>query len=75
MAFTIEDGSVVVQNNNNLRITAQYDDVQRACHSNRWGFRVILATNVPLFPPPGWSPDGLPVGVVTAFRLDNKPAS
>ncbi len=75
VAFTIEHGSVVVQNNNNLRLTVQYDDVQRTCHSNRWGFRVILATNAPPFPPPAWTPDGLPTGVITAFRLPSQPAS
>ena len=32
VAFTIEHGSVVVQNNNNnLRLTVQHDDVQRTC--------------------------------------------
>src|SRR5215471_9251861 len=67
VAYTIEHGTVVVQNNKNLQVTVRYDDVQKTCHSNRWGFRVILATNVPLYPPPGWSPDGLPVGVITAF--------
>jgi len=75
VAFTIEHGNVVVQNNNNLRLTAQYDDVQRACHSNRWGFRVILATNAPPFPPSTWEPDGLPTGVITAFRLPDQLAS
>lgn len=75
IAFTIEHGSVLVQNNNNLRLTVRYDDLQRACHSNRWGFRVILGTNVPLYPPPSWTPDGLPIGVVTAFRLPDQPAS
>ena len=75
VAFTIEHGSVFVQNNNNLRLTVQYDDVQRTCHSNRWGFRVILATNAPPFPPPAWRPDGLPMGVITAFRLPTQPAS
>jgi hypothetical protein len=75
IAFAVEHGAVVVQNNNNLQVTVRYDDVQRTCHSNRWGFRVILATNVPLFPPPGWRPDGLPVGVITAFRLSSQPSS
>ncbi len=75
VAFTIEHGSVVVRNNNNLRLTVQYDDVQRACHSNRWGFRVIMATNAPPFPPPTWKPDGLPTGVITALRLPSQPAS
>ena len=64
-----------VQNNNNLRITAKYDDVQRACHSNNWGFRIILAINAPTFPPLGWRPDGLAVGIITAFRLPAQPAS
>jgi hypothetical protein len=75
IAYTIEHGSVLVQNNNNLRLTVQYSDVQRACHSNRWGFRVILATNAPPFPPPTWRPDGLPTGVITAFRLPSQPSS
>jgi len=75
VAYTIEHGTVVVQNNKNLQVTVRYDDVQKTCHSNRWGFRVILATNVPLYPPPGWSPDGLPVGVITAFRLSSQPSS
>jgi hypothetical protein len=75
VAYTIEHGSVVVQNNNNLRLTVQYDDVQRGCHSNRWGSRVILATNPPTFPPPIWKPDGLPTGVITAFRLPSAPSS
>jgi len=74
VAFTIEHGSVFVQNNNNLRLTAQYDDLQRTCHSNRWGFRVILATNAPHFPPPTWKPGGLPTGIITAFRLPTQPA-
>jgi hypothetical protein len=52
VAYTIEHGSVVMHNNNNPRLTVRYDDLQRACHSNRWGFRVILAINAPLFPPP-----------------------
>jgi hypothetical protein len=30
IAFAVEHGTVVVQNNNNLRVTVQYDDVQRA---------------------------------------------
>ena len=75
VAFTIERGTVFVQNNNNLRVTVQYDGAQRTCHGNRWGFRVILATNVPPFPPPTWKPDGLPTGVVTAFRLPSQPSS
>jgi hypothetical protein len=75
IAFAIEHGSVTVQNNNNLRLTVRYDDVQRTCHSNRWGFRVILATNAPTFPPPAWKPDGLPTGVITAFRLPSLPSS
>ena len=75
LAFTIEHGSVSVQNNNNLRLTVRYDDLQRTCHSNRWGFRVILATNAPPFPPPTWRPDGLPMGIITAFRLSDQPAS
>ena len=75
VAFTVEHGSVFVQNNNNLRLTVRYDDVQRTCHSNRWGFRVIVATNAPPFPPTTWRPDGLPTGVITAFRLPSQPAS
>jgi hypothetical protein len=75
LAFTIEHGTVFVLNNNNLRLTVQYDDVQRARHSNRWGFRVVLATNLPPFPPPVWKPDGLPMGVITAFRLPDHPSS
>ena len=75
IAYTIEHGSVVVQNNNNLRVTVRYDDAQKTCHSNRWGFRVILATNAPTFPPPTWRPDGLPTGVITAFRLPTQPSS
>jgi len=75
VAYTIEHGSVVVQNNNNLRLTVRYDGVQHACHSNRWGFRVILATNPPPFPPPAWRSDGLPTGVITAFRLPDQPSS
>ena len=66
---------MVVQNNNNLRLTVQYSDVQRTCHSNRWGFRVVLATNPPPFPPATWRPDGLPTGIITAFRLPTQPAS
>lgn len=45
IAYMIEHGSVVVQNNNNLRLTVQYNDLQRTCHSSRWGFRIVLATN------------------------------
>jgi len=75
VAFTVEHGSVLIQNNNNLRLTVRYDDVQKACHSNRWGFRVILATNAPPFPPHTWKPDGLPMGVIAAFRLPSQPAS
>ena len=75
IAYTVEHGSVFVQNNNNLRLTVQYNDAQRTCHSNRWGFRVILATNAPPFPPATWKPDGLPTGVITAFRLPTQPSS
>jgi len=75
VAFAVEHGTVLVQNNNNLRVTVRYDDVQKACHSNNWGFRVILATNTPPFPPPTWRPDGLAMGVITAFRLPTEPTS
>jgi hypothetical protein len=75
IAYTIEHGSVFVQNNNNVRLTVQYSDLQRTCHNNRWGFRVILATNAPPFPLPTWRPDGLPMGVITAFRLPTQPSS
>ena len=75
IAYTIEHGTVVRQNNNNPRLTVRYDDLQRSCHSNRWGFRVILATNPPVYPPPNWKPDGLPTGVITAFRLADQPSS
>lgn len=75
VAYTIEHGSVLVQNNSNLWLTVQYSDVQRACHSNRWSFREVLATNLPPFPPATWKPDGLPMGVITAFRPPTTPTS
>ena len=37
------------------------------------GFRVVVATNQPPHPPLAWKPDGLPVGVITAFRLPKGP--
>ena len=71
----MEHGSPFVQNNSNVRLTAKYDEAQKECHSGIWGFRVILATNAPPFPPPGWRSDSLPVGVITAFRLPTQPPS
>src|SRR5262249_17410958 len=35
VAYTVEHGTVLVQNNNNLRVTVQYDEAQPTCHSNR----------------------------------------
>ena len=74
LAYAVEHGTPFVQNND-IRLTARYDDVQRACHSNDWGFRVVLATNAPPFPPSAWTPDRLPVGIITAFRLPSQPPS
>jgi hypothetical protein len=75
VAYTVEHGSPFVQNNNNVRLTAKYNEAQQKCHNGIWGFRVILATNAPPFPPPGWRPDGLPVGIITAYRLPTQPSS
>jgi len=75
IAFTLEHGTPFVQNNSNVRLTVRFDDVQKACHSNNWGFRVVVATNSPPLPPPAWTPDGLPVGVITAFRLPTQPSA
>ena len=73
VANTIDRGVPFDQGNSNWRLTARYNDVQSACHSGDWGFRVIVAANQPPHPPLTWKPDGLPVGVITAFRLPNGP--
>jgi len=73
VAYTIDQGVPFDQGNNNWRLTARYSDAQSACHDGDWGFRVVVATNQPPHPPPSWQPDGLPVGVITAFRLPKGP--
>ena len=73
IAFTIEYGTRFDQGNNNWRLTAKFNDAQSGCHDGDWGFRVVVATNAPPYPPPAWRSDGLPVGVITAFRLPKGP--
>jgi hypothetical protein len=51
----------------------KYNDAQSSCHNGDWGFRVVVATNAVPFPPRTWKSDGLPVGVITAFRLPQGP--
>jgi hypothetical protein len=75
IANTVDQGVPFDQGNNNWRLTVRYNDVQSACHSGDWGFRVVVATNSPPFPPPSWRRDELPVGVITAFRLPKGPPS
>ncbi len=75
LANTVEHGTVYQQNNNNFRITAKYNQAESECHNGDWGFRVVVATNAPPFPPPAWKRDGLPVGIITAFRLPGQPSS
>jgi hypothetical protein len=73
MAFTIDHGVPFDQGNNNWRLTVRYNDVQSGCHGGDWGFRVVVGANQPPHPPLAWKPDGLPVGVITAFRLPKGP--
>ena len=73
IAYTVEHGVSFDQGNNNWRLSVRFDDAQSACHDGDWGFRVVAATNAPPFPPPTWKRDGLPVGVITAFRLPKGP--
>jgi len=73
VAYTIDHGTPFDQGNNNWRLSVRFNDVQSACHAGDWGFRVVVATNAPPFPPPAWHSDGLPVGVITAFRLPKGP--
>jgi hypothetical protein len=54
-------------------LSVRFDDAQSACHNGDYGFRVVVATNAPPFPPPAWKHDGLPVGIITAFRLPKGP--
>jgi hypothetical protein len=73
IAYTVDHGTPFDQGNNNWRLSVRFNDAQSACHNGDWGFRVIVATNAPPFPPPAWRSDGLPVGVITAFRLPKGP--
>ena len=69
VAYTIDRGVPFDQGNNNWRLTVRFNDAESGCHNGDWGFRVVVATNAPPHPPIAWRPDGLPVGVITAFRL------
>jgi hypothetical protein len=73
MTYTIDHGVPFNQGNNNWRLTVRYNDAQSDCHGSDWGFRVVVGTNQPPHPPLAWKPDGLPVGVITAFRLPKGP--
>jgi hypothetical protein len=58
IAYTIEHGTPFDQGNNNWRLTARFNDVQSACHNGDWGFRVVVATNAPPYPPPACARTG-----------------
>jgi hypothetical protein len=44
-----------------------------ACHENDWGFRVVVAPNLPIGVLVHL--DSLPVGILTAFRLPSPPST
>jgi hypothetical protein len=73
IAYALAHGQGVVQQGGNYRYTVRYTDVQSACHNRDWGFRVVVAPNLPI----GVLTylDGLPVGIVTAFRLPSPPST
>jgi hypothetical protein len=73
VTYTIEHGVPFDQGNNNWRLSVQFTQGKRACHDGDWGFRVVVATNAPPFPPRSWRSDGMPVGVITAFRMHDGP--
>jgi hypothetical protein len=73
IAYTVDQGTPFDQGNNNWRLSVRFNDLQSGCHGGDRGFRVVVATNVPPFPPAAWRSDGLPVGVITAFRLPKGP--
>ncbi len=73
IAFTLEHGAYLLQPNGNPRFTVRYNDVESACHNGAWGFRVIGSRSGKI----GLAPltDGLPLGIITAFRLSGPPAN
>jgi hypothetical protein len=73
IASTLEHGAYLLQPNGNPRFTVRYNDAQSTCQKGAWGFRVIGSRSgnigqVALT-------DGLPLGIISAFRLSKAPAN
>jgi hypothetical protein len=73
IAYALEHGQAVVQQGGNYRYAVRYSDLQCTCRSGDWEFRVIVAPNLPIGVLVHL--DGLPVGIVIAFRLTSAPSS
>lgn len=73
IAFTLEHGAYLLQPNGNPRFTVRYNDVQSACHNGAWGFRVIGSRSEKIGQVT--LTDGLPLGIISAFRLSGPPAN
>jgi hypothetical protein len=73
IAFALQHGLAVAQQGGNYRYTVRYNDAQSMCHKSDWGFRLVIGPNLPIGVLVHL--DGLPVGIVTAFRLPSAPSS
>src|SRR5262249_21984636 len=68
-AYTVDQGIPSDQAKNTWRPGVRSNAAEGPCHNGDWGFRVVVAMNPPPHPPFSWKSDGLPVGIITAFRL------
>jgi hypothetical protein len=73
IAHVLQNGVYGAVGGSNHRYTVKFNEVQSQCHQGEWGFRVVIAAN-PTAPGPGWRPDGLPVGIITASYYRRQPA-
>jgi hypothetical protein len=73
ISYTLQSGAYGAVGGSNHRYTVKFNEIQKECHQDHWGFRVVVAAN-PTAPGPGWRPDGLPVGIITASFYRQQPA-